>query len=242
MDRWLAGAPFPTPSPEQLREAFLWAEHRLVRKDATIKLFGGVYETDPVLAGRSVECVFDPFDLTVVEVRWNGKPYGRAGRPAADPPPLPSQGQTGDPRRAAAGDRDRLPGHHRRRAPGRRPPPPYPLRRPRQRRGPGPARRRRAGEPVTGQPPQCGPPRSARSSPGAARLTAAGRQRQHRRDRRLPHRQSRPARAHRRRARRRRLGQPRHRPRPPGRSRRPRRRQRSTPLAAAGTATLEDQP
>ena len=78
MDRWLAGAPFPTPSAAQLREAFLWAETRLVRKDATIKLFGGAYETDPVLAGRCVECVFDPFDLAVVEVRWNGKPYGLA--------------------------------------------------------------------------------------------------------------------------------------------------------------------
>ena len=78
MDRWLAGAPFPTPSPAQLREAFLWAEHRVVRKDATIKLFGGVYETDPALAGRKAECVFDPFDLTVIEVRWNGTPYGIA--------------------------------------------------------------------------------------------------------------------------------------------------------------------
>ena len=47
-------------------------------KTATVKLFGGIYETDPVLAGRRVECVFDPFDLTLVEVRWNGKPYGLA--------------------------------------------------------------------------------------------------------------------------------------------------------------------
>ncbi|HXZ71518.1 MAG TPA: DDE-type integrase/transposase/recombinase, partial [Streptosporangiaceae bacterium] len=78
IQRWLAGAPFPTPSPEQLREAFLWAEYRVVRKDATIKLFGGAYETDPALAGRRVECVFDPFDLTVVEIRWNGKPWGPA--------------------------------------------------------------------------------------------------------------------------------------------------------------------
>jgi putative transposase len=78
IQRWLAGAPFPAPSPEQLREAFLWSEHRLVRKDATIKLFGGVYETGPELAGRKVECVFDPFDLTVVEVRWNGAPAGLA--------------------------------------------------------------------------------------------------------------------------------------------------------------------
>ena len=76
--RWLAGAPFPTPSPAQLREAFLWSGLRTVAKTATIKLFGGVYETAPVLAGRRVECVFDPFDLAVVEVRWNGKPYGLA--------------------------------------------------------------------------------------------------------------------------------------------------------------------
>ena len=78
VQRWLAGAPFPTPAPAQLREAFLWAEYRLVRKDATIKLFGGAYETDPALAGRKVECVFDPFDLSVIEVRWNGRPWGLA--------------------------------------------------------------------------------------------------------------------------------------------------------------------
>jgi putative transposase len=40
IQRWLAGAPFPTPSPEQLREAFLWSELRTVAKTATIKLFG----------------------------------------------------------------------------------------------------------------------------------------------------------------------------------------------------------
>jgi putative transposase len=99
--RWLAGAPFPTPPPEQLREAFLRSELRTVAKTATIKLFGGVYETDPVLAGRRVERVFDPFDLAAVEVRWNGRPWGlarpqRIGRhshprakpetPAAPPP------------------------------------------------------------------------------------------------------------------------------------------------------------
>ena len=31
-----------------------------------------------MLAGRRVECVFDPFDLTRVEIRWNGKPCGLA--------------------------------------------------------------------------------------------------------------------------------------------------------------------
>ena len=78
LQRWLAGAPFPVPSPAQLAEAFLWSEHRQVRKDATVKLFGGIYETDPALAGRTVECVFDPFDLARIEVRWRGKPYGLA--------------------------------------------------------------------------------------------------------------------------------------------------------------------
>jgi putative transposase len=73
------GAPFAVPSPAQLREAFLWSEQRIVSaKTATVKLFGGVYETDPALAGRRVELVFDPFDLATVEVRWNGKPCGLA--------------------------------------------------------------------------------------------------------------------------------------------------------------------
>jgi putative transposase len=79
MGRWLAGAPFAVPSPAQLREAFLWSEQRIVSaKTATVKLFGGVYETDPALAGRRVELIFDPFDLTAIEVRWNGKPMGLA--------------------------------------------------------------------------------------------------------------------------------------------------------------------
>ena len=79
LERWLAGAPFPVPEPAALREAFLWSEHRLVRKDATFSLFGGLYQAgDLSLAGRKVECVFDPFDLSVIEVRWNGRPHGLA--------------------------------------------------------------------------------------------------------------------------------------------------------------------
>jgi putative transposase len=57
----------------------LWSEQRIVSaRTATVKLFGSTYETDPVLAGRRVELVFDPFDLATVEVRWNGKPFGLA--------------------------------------------------------------------------------------------------------------------------------------------------------------------
>jgi putative transposase len=79
LERWLAGAPFPVPEPAALREAFLWSERRLVRKDATFSLFGGRYQVaDLSLAGRKIECAFDPFDLSVIEVRWNGRPHGLA--------------------------------------------------------------------------------------------------------------------------------------------------------------------
>lgn len=40
MERFLAGAPPRLPSPAELREAFLWAEHRQVTKQAMVSLFG----------------------------------------------------------------------------------------------------------------------------------------------------------------------------------------------------------
>jgi putative transposase len=78
LDRWLAGAPFAQPSPAALAEAFLWSVTRQVRKTATVSLFGNAYEVDPFLVGRTVELVFDPFDLVRIEVRHNGKPMGLA--------------------------------------------------------------------------------------------------------------------------------------------------------------------
>ena len=36
------------------------------------------YEVDPALVGRKVELVFDPFDLTRIEVRLAGAPMGLA--------------------------------------------------------------------------------------------------------------------------------------------------------------------
>ena len=80
---------------ELLREAFLWAETRVVTKVATVSLFSNHYQVDPALVGRRVELVFDPFDLTVIEVRVDGRPMGtaiphRIGRhshPAARPEP-----------------------------------------------------------------------------------------------------------------------------------------------------------
>jgi putative transposase len=101
----LAAAPRPTvPPPELLREAFLWSETRTVTKTATVSMHANTYEVDGALIGRKVELVFDPFDLSVIEVRWNNRPMGHAvpvriGRhahPAARPEaPAPPPAGTG---------------------------------------------------------------------------------------------------------------------------------------------------
>jgi len=72
-----AGAP-QLPTPALLREAFLWSQERTVTKTATVSLHGNTYEVDPALAGRKVELVFDPFDLTRIEVRYQHRPMGVA--------------------------------------------------------------------------------------------------------------------------------------------------------------------
>jgi putative transposase len=95
MERFLAGAPPRLPGPAELREAFLWAEHRQVTKQAMVSLFGNRYQVDPALVGATVELVFDPFDLARIEVRYQRRPMGLAvavtvGRhvhPAATPDP-----------------------------------------------------------------------------------------------------------------------------------------------------------
>ena len=78
LQRWsTAAAPAP-PTPAQLREAFLWSQWRTVTKTATVGLHGNTYEVDTALVGRRVELVFDPFDLTRIEVRWHGRAMGNA--------------------------------------------------------------------------------------------------------------------------------------------------------------------
>jgi transposase InsO family protein len=75
----LAGTRPRTPSPADLAEAFCWAEFRTVAKQtATVSLFNNTYQVDPVLIGRRVELVFDPFDMTDITVRHHGKTYGKA--------------------------------------------------------------------------------------------------------------------------------------------------------------------
>ncbi|MFC1407507.1 MULTISPECIES: DDE-type integrase/transposase/recombinase [Streptacidiphilus] len=106
IERWLGSIPrpLPLPSPADLREAFLWSEFRTVTKTATVSLHGNSYEVDPMLTGTRVELVFDPFDLTRIEVRAAGRAAGsavphRLGRhthPKATPEiPAPPAPQTG---------------------------------------------------------------------------------------------------------------------------------------------------
>jgi putative transposase len=103
LDRFVAGGPFAIPTPAQLHEAFLWSESRLVTKTATVSLHGNSFEVDAALVGRRVECVFDPFDLTSIEVRYQGRAMGagvarvigRHTHPMARPQPAPVPPSTG---------------------------------------------------------------------------------------------------------------------------------------------------
>ena len=108
--RWSDGwRPVPAArAPAALTEAFLWEEHRTVTKTATVSLHGNTYQVDPLLVGRRVELVFDPFDLD-----HHRGPLPRRPRPAprsrtgsgATPTSRPDPRQ---PTRAAGPDRDRL--------------------------------------------------------------------------------------------------------------------------------------
>jgi len=104
LERFLAAGPPALPTPQLLREAFLWSHTRRVTKTATLSLHGNIYEVDAALVGRQVEVVFDPFDLTTLDVRYQGRPMGTAvphrigrhvhpdARPDLPPPPAPPTG------------------------------------------------------------------------------------------------------------------------------------------------------
>lgn len=103
LERFMAGGPFTVPTPAQLHEAFLWSETRQVTKTATVSLHGNTFEVDASLVGRRVECVFDPFDLTAIEVRFQHRPMGagvpqvigRHTHPMARPETVPRPATTG---------------------------------------------------------------------------------------------------------------------------------------------------
>jgi putative transposase len=103
LERFLAAGAARLPEPALLHEAFLWSEWRTVTSNtAQVSLFGNRFEVDAALAGRRVELVFDPFDLSDIEVRFDNRPMGRAvavkigrhthprARPEAAPVAVPS--------------------------------------------------------------------------------------------------------------------------------------------------------
>ena len=104
LDRFTAAGPPAAPSAAALREAFLWSESRLVAKTATVSMYGNTYEVDAALVGRRVELVFDPFDLTRIQVRYQGRGMGAAighqigrhvhpaAKPETSPDPAPPTG------------------------------------------------------------------------------------------------------------------------------------------------------
>ena len=77
-ERYEAAGPAVLPDPAALRAAFSWSAVRLVRKTATVELEGNRYSVDPFLVGRKIELVFDPHDLTKLEVWWAGRKVGTA--------------------------------------------------------------------------------------------------------------------------------------------------------------------
>ncbi|WP_326967531.1 Mu transposase C-terminal domain-containing protein [Arthrobacter sp. CG_A4] len=63
-----------------MAEAFRWSAHRTVTKSATVSLQSNTYQVDPLLAGKRVELIYDPFDLTgpITVTAAGGVPAGEA--------------------------------------------------------------------------------------------------------------------------------------------------------------------
>lgn len=56
----------------------MWEEIRTVTKTATVSLSGNRYEVDAHLVGRKVALRFDPFDLSLIDVFYQGTSFGQA--------------------------------------------------------------------------------------------------------------------------------------------------------------------
>jgi hypothetical protein len=57
----------------ELRDAFLWEEQRTVDKTGCISLSGIVFDVGVALIGRRVDVRYDPFDISVIEIWYDGK-------------------------------------------------------------------------------------------------------------------------------------------------------------------------
>lgn len=81
--RWDAGWATRSPNrrdPEQIAEAFRWSAIRTVTKSGTVSLQSNTYQVDALLAGKRVQLVYDPFDLTgtITVSAADGIPAGEA--------------------------------------------------------------------------------------------------------------------------------------------------------------------
>jgi putative transposase len=62
----------------ELNEIFLWEENRKVDKTGCIHLMGNTYEVDTELCVKTVLLRYDPFDLSLIQVWYEGKRYANA--------------------------------------------------------------------------------------------------------------------------------------------------------------------
>jgi putative transposase len=78
IERFLAGGAPAVPSEQLVAEAFRWSERRTASAQAIVTMHGNRYELDAALAHQRVELIFDPFDLSRVQVRADGRAAGEA--------------------------------------------------------------------------------------------------------------------------------------------------------------------
>jgi len=67
------------PSPELLRDAFLWEKEAVVDKSGCVKLSGKFYEAGVKFVRRKVLLKYDPFHLESIEVWFNGEKQKTVG-------------------------------------------------------------------------------------------------------------------------------------------------------------------
>ncbi|HMK63662.1 MAG TPA: DDE-type integrase/transposase/recombinase [Acidimicrobiales bacterium] len=77
-ERFEAGGPHRVVDDNRLKEAFRWSVARKVTRTATVSLEANSYSVDPSLVGRRVELRYDPEDLSVIEVFFEGRSAGVA--------------------------------------------------------------------------------------------------------------------------------------------------------------------
>lgn len=65
-------------SLEELRKTFYWEEERKADKTSCISLSGNQYEVDDALCGKKITLLYDPFDLSIIEVWYMEKQYANA--------------------------------------------------------------------------------------------------------------------------------------------------------------------